>query len=63
MKFRTIYGLYKGDEFLDVGTDEELANKLGVKKSTIQYYASPANKKRNKYDNFIVAVRFKEVIR
>lgn len=63
MKFRIIYGLYKGDEFLDVGTDEELASKLGVKKSTIQFYASPKHKLRDKYGNFIVAVRFKEAIR
>ena len=62
MKFRIIYGLYKGDKFLDVGTAEELANKFGVKKATIQYYASPANKRRNKHDNSIVAVKFKEAI-
>ena len=57
-----IYGLYKGDEFLDVGTAEELANKLGVKKTTIQYYATPSCKRKVKNTKSIVAVKFKENI-
>lgn len=35
-----------GDEFLDIGTVEELAKKFNVKKETITYWASPANVKR-----------------
>jgi hypothetical protein len=62
MKFQIVYGLYKGDEFIDVGTAEELASKFGVAKNTIYSYASAKHKNKNKNDNFIVAVKFKEAI-
>lgn len=35
-----------GDEFLDIGTAEELAKKYNVRKETITFWASPANLKR-----------------
>lgn len=60
MKPKIIYGLYKGDEFIDVGTAKELAEKLGVKKETIWFYATPTNHKRNNSDKRIQAVKFKE---
>lgn len=40
------YALYKGDELLGIGTKKELAKMLGVKNSTINFYRSPAYKKR-----------------
>lgn len=32
MKSKAVYGVYKGDEFVDVGTADELAERLGIKK-------------------------------
>lgn len=29
---RIVYALYRGDEFLDCGTDEELAERRGISK-------------------------------
>lgn len=43
---KTEYAVYKGEEFLDIGTAKELAEKFNVKEDTIYYWASPANKKR-----------------
>lgn len=40
------YALYKGDELLGVGTVEELSKELGIKKTTLHFYASPAYEKR-----------------
>lgn len=40
------YALYKGDKFIDLGSKEYLANKLGVKTSFIEFLHSPANKRR-----------------
>ncbi|MFM0900601.1 hypothetical protein P7J55_10145 [Streptococcus suis] len=40
------YALYKGDELLAIGTAKELADKFGVKVSTIHFYKSPAYIKR-----------------
>lgn len=40
------YAIYKGDEFLDLGTVEELSKKFNVKKETISFWASPSNLKR-----------------
>lgn len=51
-----IFALYKGDEFIDIGTKEYLANLLNVRKETIEFYASPTQLKRNK-DNCYVVVR------
>ena len=61
-KTQTIYGIYKGDNFIDVGTADELAERLTVKKGTIRFYANPANIRRNKSDNRIIAVKFLEKI-
>lgn len=45
---KMLYALYKGDEFLDIGTKYELAEMLGVKPETITFYASPTYQKRTK---------------
>ena len=43
-----IYALYKGDNYLTSGTKEELANYLGVKIRTIDFYISNIYAKRGK---------------
>lgn len=48
------YAVYKGDKFIDIGTLEELAKKLNVKKRTIQWYATPCNSRRNKGNKITV---------
>lgn len=48
-----------GDEFLDIGTAEELAKKYNVRKETITFWSSTANKKRVG-KNGKVAVRLDE---
>lgn len=40
------YALYKGDKLLAIGTAMELAERFGVKVSTIHFYKSPAYIKR-----------------
>lgn len=55
------YALYKGDEFLCVGSLHEVANYQGVKPTTISYLASKAYlrklEKRKKYDSALIAIR------
>ena len=34
------FALYRGDQFIDLGTIEYLANLLGVKERTIKFYGS-----------------------
>ena len=36
------YALYKGEEILSIGTIKEIADKLGVLQSTINYYKTDA---------------------
>ena len=43
-----IYAIYKGDEIIAMGTRKELSELLKVKIRTINYWASPANYKRDK---------------
>lgn len=44
------YALYKGNEFIDLGTIPEIAKREGVKPKTIFYYKTPAYKKKFKDD-------------
>ena len=41
-----LYGMYKGDTYLYSGTKKELADYLGVKKRTIDFYLSNVYAKR-----------------
>lgn len=55
-----VYGIYKGDKFLDVGTSKELSERFHVQRKTIQFWSTPAHKKRvEKYgdNNQIIAVK------
>lgn len=41
------YALWRGDSCVGIGTASELAERLGVKVSTIRWYASPTCKRRD----------------
>ena len=43
---QTEYAIYYDDTFMFTGTAEECAKELGVSTSSINFYASPAHKKR-----------------
>lgn len=51
MRKEKIYALYKGDEFVDMGTRKYLANKLNSRVEFISYLASPTYKKRRAKEN------------
>ena len=42
----TVYALYKGDEFIDMGTADELAKRRNVKPESIRWLATPSARKR-----------------
>ena len=44
------YALYKGDEFIDLGTIEEIAKRLKVAPKTVRYFSTPAYKRKGKDD-------------
>jgi hypothetical protein len=43
------YALYRGDEFIDLGTIKELAARRGVSPSTIKYMTMPVHHRRTTY--------------
>ena len=43
---RTIYSIYKGDEFIDVGTKQELTEKYHIKSETFNFYTTKTYHKR-----------------
>lgn len=57
MKKKT-YAIYKGDEFIDLGTAEELAKRMNTSKNTIQWYAGSNRwkNKKNKRNNSIIVI-------
>lgn len=48
---RVEYALYKGEELLAIGKVDEIAEQMGVKEKTIQYYQTPTWQKRCKKEN------------
>jgi DNA-binding NarL/FixJ family response regulator len=46
---RKIYALYKGETLLADGTVNEIAEKMGVKISTVRYYKTNAYQRRSKH--------------
>lgn len=53
------YAVYKGDKFIDLGTADYLANKLGVSVETIRFRSTPAYKKRVT-DDALITVRIED---
>jgi hypothetical protein len=45
-KSKQRYALYRGDEFIDVGTADELAERHGVRAETIRWMSTPSFHKR-----------------
>ena len=54
MRKEILYALYKGDEFITIGTKKQLAEYLGVAVRTIGFYSTPTYQKRNNYKGWIV---------
>lgn len=59
MTGKTVYAVYKGDKFLDLGTVEELSERFKVKKETVYFWSSPVNKRRMKR-NRKIAIKIEE---
>ncbi len=55
----TEYAIYKGDQFIDLGTVSKLAQKFGVKPDTIKFWSRPSYLKRIK-DNALIAIRIED---
>jgi len=47
---KKIYALYKGETLIADGTKQEIAEQMGVKLRTINFYMTPTYKKRGKGD-------------
>lgn len=48
------YAIYKGDEFIAIGTIKELAEKTGYAESTLRYCTHPASRRHNKGSRLVV---------
>lgn len=54
---RSEFALYKGEDLIEIGTIEELAELLNVKKETIKFYGYKSYMKRAKKGNRKVLVK------
>lgn len=50
MQMRKIFAVYRGDEFIDVGTREELASRLNLMLPTLMFKATPTYHRRTTYE-------------
>lgn len=58
MSKENIYAVYKGDEFIDLGTRKELAEKLNLKPDTVKFLSTPTYRKRIKNrPNALIAIK------
>ncbi|MGT2802968.1 hypothetical protein Javan253_0026 [Streptococcus phage Javan253] len=55
-----IYALYKGDNFIADGTVKEIAQAIGVKPSTVQFYASPCYARRTSEKKGLRLIKIEE---
>lgn len=53
-RIKKLYALYYGDDFIKIGTKQELADYLHVKLRTIDFYASKTHLKRTEYRSYVV---------
>lgn len=49
-KNKKVYALYHGEDFIDLGTKEELAKSTGISKKTLSFYATKTYRKRRNFD-------------
>lgn len=56
----TLYAGYRGEEFVDVDTLDGWAERLKVKRSTAQFYASPAYHRRAEGGRRLALYRLEE---
>lgn len=55
------YALYRGDEFLDLGTVKYLAEKLNIQEGTIRLFATPSyRKKTEKSESPMIVIRIED---
>ena len=53
-----VYALYKGDEFLDLGTLEELAIRFNMKRKSMQWLKTPSAQNRvSSYDERHILIK------
>lgn len=57
MRLKSTYVLYRGDELLDIGTADELAERRGVTTDTIRFYATKTYQSRGMARDRLRAVR------
>ena len=61
MKDLNNYALYRGDEFITVGTVKELAEFMGVKEASIRFWSYPSYLNRIKsYEHSIRVIKIEE---
>lgn len=63
MKKEIIYAIYKGDDFVYMGTKKECAEHLGVKPEAIKFYSTPTYQKRSKSldNNRTVVIKVEDI--
>lgn len=54
MRKPTDYALYRGDEFIDLGTIKEMSKRLHMAEKTLRFYSSPAHFNRIKNEGYMV---------
>lgn len=61
VKKQRIYAIYHDDRFVDVGTKEELMERLGIKKQTIEQYMTKSYQARPSSKRIAIFVGVEEI--
>jgi hypothetical protein len=63
MRNQIIYAVYKGDNFIFMGTKKECSEHLGVKEDTVYFYTTPTYQKRakTKDNDRMIVIRVEDI--
>lgn len=60
-RIEACYALYRGDQFIDIGTAKELAEKRGISVKSLRYKATPTYHKRTSYTDAVRAYKIQDI--
>lgn len=60
MKHRSEYAVYRGDQFIDLGTIDYLSEKLGISKKVLWWYAGSKRYRAKEHNRGLIVIKIEE---
>ena len=60
MKHRSEYAVYRGDQFIDLGTIDYLSEKLGISKKVLWWYAGSKRYRTKEHNRGLIVIKIEK---